>query len=124
MHGSPLSKWDNRKLWEKYSYKDSGIVAEPYFDLDKEKVFYITDTGRRWDGSKVSIRDKVNSSFSNVYKSTRDIIESIKENTFPEQVMFTFHPQRWSDGIIDWSSEMIKQKSKNIIKKVIVKRIK
>lgn len=22
MHGSPLSKWDNRKLWEKYDYQD------------------------------------------------------------------------------------------------------
>ncbi len=59
MHGSPLSKWDNRDLWKKYDYRDFGIIAEPYFDLDFDEVFYLTDTGRRWDGSSVSVRDKV-----------------------------------------------------------------
>ncbi len=42
MHGSPLSKWDNRMIWEKYSFKDLGITAEPYFDIDYDEVFYIT----------------------------------------------------------------------------------
>lgn len=59
MHGSPLSKYDNRKLWEKYYYRDFGIIGEPYFDVDFGEVLYLTDTGRRWDG--VSRRDKVSS---------------------------------------------------------------
>jgi len=58
MHGSPLSKYDNRDIWGKYNYKSLGITAEPYFDLDFNDVFYITDTGRKWDGASVSIRDK------------------------------------------------------------------
>ena len=58
MHGSPLSKYDNRSLWNHYDYRDYGIIAEPYFDLDFSKVLYLTDTGRRWDGEEVSIRDK------------------------------------------------------------------
>ena len=58
MHGSPLSKWDNRLLWQYYDYHDFGIKGEPYFDLDFSKVLYLTDTGRRWDGEAVSIRDK------------------------------------------------------------------
>ena len=59
MHGSPLSKWDNRDLWKRYDYRDFGIIAEPYFDLDFREVFYLTDTGRAWNNSKVSVRDKV-----------------------------------------------------------------
>ena len=59
MHGSPLSKWDNRNLWDKYNYGDLNITAEPYFDVDWNEVYYLTDTGRRWDGENVSIRDKV-----------------------------------------------------------------
>ena len=47
MHGNPFSKWDNRELWGKYSYRDFGIIGEPYFDIDFNKVFYLTDTGRR-----------------------------------------------------------------------------
>ena len=59
MHGSPLSKFDNKELWEKYDYRTLGIIGEPYFDIDFNEVFYLTDTGRRWDGDKVSIPDKV-----------------------------------------------------------------
>ena len=58
MHGSPLSKWDNKDLWKKYNYKDFGIIGEPYFDIDFSKVLYLTDTGRRWNGGSVSVRDK------------------------------------------------------------------
>jgi len=29
MHGSPLSKFDNRLLWEKYDYRDFGIIDSP-----------------------------------------------------------------------------------------------
>src|SRR5690625_2901666 len=58
MHGSPLSRYDNRDLWKSYSYRDYGIIAEPYFDMDFSRVLYLTDTGRRWDGDKVSVRDR------------------------------------------------------------------
>jgi len=58
MHGSPLSRYDNRDLWKSYSYRDYGIIGEPYFDLDFSRVLYLTDTGRRWDGDKVSVRDR------------------------------------------------------------------
>lgn len=59
MHGSPLSRYDNRKMWENFNYRNYGIIGEPYFDVDFNQVKYLTDTGRRWDGEKVSIRDKV-----------------------------------------------------------------
>ena len=59
MHGSPLSKYDNRDMWKDHSYREFGIIGEPYFDVDFSKVMYLTDTGRRWDGTSVSIRDKV-----------------------------------------------------------------
>ena len=59
MHGSPLSRFDNRDIWKKYDYRDYGIIGEPYFDIDFDQVFYLTDTGRRWDGNHVSVRDKI-----------------------------------------------------------------
>jgi len=59
MHGSPMSRWDNRLLWKYYDYRDFGITGEPYFDVNFEEVLYLTDTGRRWDGDSFNIRDKV-----------------------------------------------------------------
>jgi len=55
MHGSPLSYFDNRKIWDNISYREFGITGEPYFDTDFNKVLYLTDTGRRWDGEKYSV---------------------------------------------------------------------
>lgn len=60
MHGSPLSKWDSRLLWKYYDYRNFGIIGEPYFDIDFSQTLYLTDTGRRWNGSRFSIRDKLN----------------------------------------------------------------
>lgn len=58
MHGSPLSSTDSRLLWKYFDYRELGIVVEPYMDLSFEDMLYLTDTGRRWDGSYFSVRDK------------------------------------------------------------------
>lgn len=59
MHGSPRSPYDSKDIWRKYDYHALGIENEPYLDTDFSQVFYLTDTGRRWDGYKVSVRDKI-----------------------------------------------------------------
>ena len=47
MHGSPMSKHDNRLLWDHYNYRDLDLIAEPYLDVDYNEAFYITDTGSK-----------------------------------------------------------------------------
>jgi len=118
MHGSPLSKWDSRLLWTKYDYHDFGIIGEPYFDIDFTQVAYYTDTGRRWDGDSVSVRDKVNHGEQNFPKfhSTFDIIRAAESGTLPNRVMFTFHPQRWHDRPWPWTRELLVQNAKNVVK--------
>ena len=118
MHGSPRSKYDSKDLWKKCNYKDFGIVGEPYFDIDFSKVFYLTDTGRMWDGHKVSVRDKVNSKFDLSFHSTNDIINGVKK--LPDQIMFTFHPQRWHDAFVPWIKELVLQNLKNGGKRVLI----
>ena len=122
MHGSPMSKFDNKLVWKYYSYSDYGIMAEPYFDVDYNKVFYITDTGRRWDGGSVSIRDKVQSTASwPTFRHTRQIIDAVSKGKFPHQAILNFHPQRWSNSPVPWAKELVWQSVKNIVKAVIVK---
>ena len=103
MHGSPRSKWDSKDLWKHYNYRDYGIIGESYFDVNFDEVFYLTDTGRRWDGWKVSMRDKVPQQEQwqeqgLVFHSTRDIIHAAKKGKLPHKIMFTFHPQRWTNS--------------------------
>lgn len=124
MHGSPLSAYDNRLLWEEYDYRSLGIIGEPYFDLDFNEVFYLTDTGRRWDGDRVNIRDRAaaqhqisNTDFLHRrYRTTHDIINALNRNDFPRKVMLNFHPQRWNDQPVLWLKELVFQKMKNAVK--------
>src|ERR1035437_8588830 len=119
MHGSPMSKYDSKDLWKKYNYRDYKIIGEPYFDVDFNKVFYLTDTGRRWDGEKVSIRDKVNSGFNLSFHATDEIIEAASQGKLPNKIMFTFHPQRWSDDKVLWCKELVIQNFKNGVKRFL-----
>lgn len=120
MHGSPKSKYDNREIWNKYDYKTLGIIGEPYFDINFNQVYYLTDTGRRWDGGNVSVRDIVKSNIKLKLHSTDDIINSINLGYFPDQSMITFHPQRWHDEKLLWIKELIFQNLKNVVKRVYV----
>jgi hypothetical protein len=39
MHGSPLSRHDNRALWKTCDYREFGIIGEPCFDVDYALFF-------------------------------------------------------------------------------------
>lgn len=118
-HGSPLSPFDNKMIWDKYDYKKAGIIGDAHLDTDWNKFGYLTDTGRRWNGASVSIRDKVensqNSEISNWFKKTGDIIANVDK--LPEKIMLTIHPERWNDNLLFWLEELISQNIKNVIKK-------
>ncbi len=73
-----------------YHYSDFGIIGEPYYDMDFNDFFYITDTGRRWDGWKTSVRDKVAqqekwNEEGLVFHSTQDIIAAIGQRVESEE---------------------------------------
>jgi len=120
MHGSPRSKYDNKALWQKYNFRDLGIIGEPYLDIDFNEVAYLTDTGRRWNGFDVSIRDKVDGKFNFNFRTTKQIIDNIEQ--LPDKLMFTFHPQRWTDNPAFWVWELMMQNVKNIVKGALVRR--
>lgn len=123
MDGSPLSKYDNRLLWKKYDYSDYNIIGEPYFDMDYTSVFYLTDTGRRWDGQNVSIRDKVKGNKQLQARHTKDLIALAKTGQLPDKMLITFHPQRWTDNSLAWLKELLWQNLKNPAKRILITTI-
>ena len=126
MHGAPTSKYDGKHLWKKYDYKSLGVIGEPYLDTDFSDVFYLTDTGRCWDGYKVSVRDKIP-----VYQdqwiaegltwhTTPELIAAIEQGRLPKHVMMTSHPQRWTNNRKAWLIELVLQNGKNFIKRFLI----
>lgn len=125
MHGSPRSPHDSKDIWKKYDYRTVGITFEPYLDTDFSQTFYLTDTGRRWDGYKVSVRDRIPqyqeewTAQGLVYHSTDDVIRAAKAGTLPRRMMITTHPQRWTDNTVAWTKELLLQNVKNVVKRVL-----
>lgn len=128
MHGSPRSHYDSKDIWKQYDYKTLGIIGEPYLSTDFSKMLYLTDTGRRWDGYKVSVRDKIEgfqevwNAKGWVFHSTDDIIKALQDNILPDQLMITTHPQRWFNFGFGWIKELMMQNAKNIVKAAIVRK--
>lgn len=126
MHGNPLSRKDNRMMWNYFDYRSLGIICEPYFDIDYSTVLYITDTGRSWNRKSVNVRDKVTRGFGRTlgeplnerfsFSNTDEIIHSIENELLPPGLIISTHPQRWNSGILPWISELAMQSVKNVVK--------
>lgn len=118
MHGNPLTPWVNKDLWERYDFKEFGIIGEPYISIDYNKVLYLSDTGRTWS-TKFSLKDAKAKGID--VKSTDDVIKLLKDGA-AEQVCILTHPNRWSDDFGDWLIELLGQSVKNVGKWLIGKR--
>lgn len=128
-HGSPRSPWNSQDIWKQYDIHALGIDYEPMIDTDFSKTLYLTDTGRRWDGYKVSVRDKVPHYQEQwavkglVFHSTDDIIRALLNPEHPihkHDLLINTHPQRWMPFGAQWLVEAGLQQAKNIAKRVIV----
>ncbi len=128
MHGSPRSPYDSKDLWKHYDFQTLNIIGEPYLSTDFSKMLYLTDTGRRWDGYKVSVRDKIEGYQEEwnakgwVFHTTDEIIKALQNDQLPNQLMITTHPQRWFNLGFRWAKELVMQNMKNIVKAAIVRR--
>lgn len=128
-HGSPGSIWDSQDIWKQHDIHTLGIKFEPMLDTDFNRTLYLTDTGRRWDGWRVSIRDKVPQYQRRWekeglrFRTTNDIIRALGDPSHPihkKNLLVNSHPQRWTPFGIGWMKEMALQNCKNIIKRILV----
>ncbi|MCM1567412.1 MAG: hypothetical protein NC238_16010 [Dehalobacter sp.] len=119
MHGSPLSKYDNRDLWKKYSYKQYGIIGEAYLS-GKSVMNYFSDTGRSWN-SKNNLRDHMGQkkANTNIIHSTADLISLIEKGDVSNEYITT-HPERWAINDSEWVKGYIKDSILNFGKKNII----
>lgn len=131
MHGSPRSPWDSRDLWQHYDYHALGIDHEPYLDTDFSQTLYLTDTGRRWDGFRVSVRDKIPHYQDQwekqglVFHSTDQLIRQLQTPNSPLRqsgysLLITTHPQRWNPIGLRYVREFVAQTAKNAVKRYVI----
>jgi hypothetical protein len=119
MHGSPMSRYDNRDLWKSYDYKNFGIDGEAYLSFKEVSFQYFTDTGRSWN-RKHSVRDTMPGSAGNLpsVKTTENLINWIRKAE-AEKIYVVVHPERWSANLLGLTSSYIKDHIMNAGKSVI-----
>ena len=128
-HGSPRSPYDSQDIWKQHDIHSLGIDYEPMLDTDFSKTLYLTDTGRRWDGCRVSVRDKVPQHQEQwereglTFHSTADIIHALRDLHHPihhKELLVNTHPQRWMPFGARWAAEAGAQWWKNQAKRLLV----
>jgi hypothetical protein len=123
MHGRPLKPHDNRDIWKvkenhQYLKNELGIIGEVYLDIDYSDIAYINDTGRNWTSGKSNRRDKVNSNILADFNSEKELLEYLSGNPHPK-ICFQIHPERWTDNLIEWQLQKMKDKGINKAKSLI-----
>jgi len=105
MHGSPLSRFDNRDLWRDGKNHDlllqkHSILGEIYLDIDYSEIAYISDTGRNWSRERSNIRDRVESGLNPDFADGEGLLDYLKARPHPRIIML-FHPERWNERALD-----------------------
>jgi hypothetical protein len=119
MHGSPMSRYDNRDLWKYYDYKNFGINGEAYLSFKEVSFQYFTDTGRSWN-RKHSVRDTMPGSTGNLpsVKTTENLINWIRKAE-AEKLYVVVHPERWAANLWGLTGSYVKDHIMNAGKSMI-----
>lgn len=120
MHGSPLSRYDNRDLWIKNDFRDYGIEGEAYLSLASKGLRYLSDTGRDW-GGRYSIKDKMPQTIAVPIHTTDELITWI--NSTNDNLYINVHPERWANSEMERVVSSIKDGIMNIGKMSVSKAL-
>ncbi len=119
MHGSPLSRYDNRDLWKRYDFREFGIAGEAYLSMAGKDLRYLTDTGRNW-GGKHSVRDAMPGAGAVLPSvATTDDLARWIGSAGEEGLYLTVHPERWAMSEGEWAVGSLTDLAVNMGKTVL-----
>jgi hypothetical protein len=119
MHGRPLSRWDNRLMWDKAQPEQFGLSGEAYLSLDYGRLDYFSDTGRTWHPSRFNIKDTIKQQPRYIIETTDDLIEHIRSGKSNHICLLT-HPERWPSSPVHWAAQTSLDLSLNLVKAIFV----
>ena len=123
MHGRPFSPFNNNDLWSNSTnYRkltaEFRILGDVSVDIDYADIEYINDTGRNWSSSKANKRDIVDSGIQNDFSSRTELLAYLESNPH-NKLIFSIHPERWTDAPMEYIFQMIFDFSANTLKEFL-----
>jgi hypothetical protein len=120
MHGSPLSRFNNADIWRSKEYRNFGIEADAFMDIDYREIPYFTDTGRGWDAHGRNFRDfPPHAVLGDPGVRTTEELRAYLASTAAPRVAIAAHPERWDDGLIPWCVQAAKDRGINGAKRLL-----
>lgn len=122
MHGRPLSKYDNRAIWDHYNVSDFDLLGEAYRNIDYSQAYYLTDSGRSWNPNSVNMRDRAGSLSVDptvAPSSTADLMDFIGAHR-NNPVFLTTHPERWAVSSGQYYKSLVMDSLKNQAKRMLI----
>lgn len=119
MHSRPLSKWDNRLLWNEHPLDSFGLIGETYRSIDHRRYLYLADSGRNWNANRNVVWDTVDGAVPPPMKpGTEGLIEAVAGGVFGS-IHLLIHPNRWPGGSLAWVSQTVQDAAINSLKTVV-----
>lgn len=117
MHGNPLTRYDNRDLWEHGSFERFDLVGEAYLSVDFEDVVYFSDTGRTWADGALKIKDHTMGEGQKLVTAdtTQDLLDLFRERQVDRACLLS-HPNRWAGTTVELVTERTKDTAINVVK--------
>ncbi len=121
MHGNPLTRYDNRDLWNSYDLARFGLTAEVYLSIDFQRVLYYSDTGRTWLDGRYNIKDVIPAQGGPLPQKPRvaatdDLIGLLR--TERRNLYLLVHPERWRRSLGGWALSLALDVAANGLKVV------
>lgn len=119
MHSRPLSRWDGRRLWDRYTFEEFGLLGEAYRTVDHHRYTYLADSGRDWNADRNVVWDSVQGSVPpKMQDGTNGLIAAIREGKI-NCTQLLIHPNRWPARYHQWVMQSYQDVAINSMKKVV-----
>ena len=101
MHGSVLSKYDNKELWKRYDFRNFDLIGEAYLSMGTD-FGYFSDTGWEWN-TKHKLRDLMSFDMEDIFAYSTDDLYDIITNKNIRNLYILAHPGNWAKNFWDWN---------------------
>lgn len=120
MHSRPLSKFDNRTFWDKFSLDEFGLSGEPYRSIDHNVYMYVADSGRDWNADRNVVWDSVDGlQPPRMEEGTRGLVREVERGGSIRRVQLLIHPCRWPATVPSFVAQYMLDKFINTGKSMV-----
>ncbi len=115
MHGSPLAKFNNMKLWDFHDYGEVD-VKDCILSYDWSDYAFFTDTGRSFGESRANLRDRIGGQSFPEISTSLELAAFLHGSRWPK-VQLSTHPERWNPAGGTWLLQLGQDLAVNAIKR-------